>query len=136
MSQPENKPNVSFNMDMGSMMDAINKQVKDKSHVDAVLEMFKEENLDFKTEYPTVKYTKWAVKCISWADSVDKVLDLDENDKEELVREMVHQAMLKMTSHKGRRIQAVVNALKGNDALQNIYGNENKVKRSFFGLGR
>jgi hypothetical protein len=155
MSNPDSGMRVNPSLDMTSFMDYINKQVKDKSQIDAILELLKEDNLDFKTEWPNSKYTKWAVKSKVWAESVARVLNYDDgyrmenvngfikkvhhpefDEKEDLVNFMVYQAMLKMTSHKGRRVQAVVNALKGADPLANIYGGENKVRRSFLGLGR
>jgi len=126
-------PSVSMGVDMTSFMDYINKQVKDKSQIDAILELLKVENLDFKTEWPSSKYTKWAVKAKTWSESVNQVLHLGEDEKEHLVDFMLNQAMLKMTSHKGHRVQAVVNALRGNDPLKHIY-EDNKTRRSFFGL--
>lgn len=139
-------------VDMNSMMDAIQKVTKDKSGVDALLELFKEQNLEFITEYPNVNYTKLIVKLMTWRASIIEVANLDDgyrfekvnsvlqrvyhpelDESDVIIKEMVHQFMLKMTSHRRRRSQELVSALQQMIG-QPIYNMENKAKRSFFGM--
>jgi hypothetical protein len=156
--KPENKEQNNVNaqapitpvMDINSFMDYIQKATKEKSHIDAVLELTNPEHLDFITEWPTVAYTKMATKLMTWRATIAEVGNLDTgvryegnparavyhpelDETDTIVREMVQQFMLKMVSHKRRRAQEIVSALR-NNPNENIYMMENKVKKSFFGL--
>lgn len=124
---------VTPTVDMNSMMDAIQKVSKDKSSMDVLLELLKESNLEFITEFPNVNYTKMATKLMTWRTSTKEVFHLDEDGEDTIVKDMLHEFMLKMTSHRRRRSQEIASVLQ-QVIGQPLYNAENKVKRSFFGL--
>jgi len=135
MSNPEIKPTVQVNPmpDIKSFMDMISKQ-EDKTAMFVLMQLLNHENLEFITEYPNVTYTKLITKLMTWRASVQEVFNLDDEDADMVVKEMVHQFMLKMTSHKRRRAQEIVGALKHDPNSNTIYLEGQKRKR-FFGLG-
>lgn len=133
MSKEESKPlGVTPTIDMKSFMDLIAKS-EDKTKITALLELLNPDKLEFITEYPTVNYTKLLTKLETWRASIKEVYNFGEEEEDIIVKEMCHQFKLKMTSHRGRRVQAIVNALRNEDSGTRIY-DENKGMRKFLGM--
>ena len=119
--------------DMKSMMDFIQKN-EDKTSMYVLMQLLNPENLEFITEFPTVNYTKLAVKLMTWRDSVKYVFNLDDEDADTIVLEMIRQFMLKMTSHKRRRALEIINPLRHDPNAQTVYM-ENAKRKRFWGMG-
>jgi hypothetical protein len=147
VSDKNQNPPITPVADITSLMDFIQRATKEKSKIDAVLELTNPEHLEFLTEWPTTNYTKMATKLMTWRQTITELGNLDDGQRFEngrfvyhpefdetdtLIKEMVAQFMLKMTSHKRRRSQEIVTALK-DDLHSPIYNMENKMKRSLFG---
>lgn len=131
--QPKVQPVMNPVPDMKSFMDMISKQ-EDKTAMFVLMQLLNKENLEFITEYPNVNYTKLIVKLMTWRASVQEVFNLDDNEADSIIKTMVTEFMLKMTSHKRRRSQEITTALKHDPSQNTIYMEGQKRKR-FFGLG-
>ena len=137
----------SLNQATASIMDIIAKQ-DEKTRITALLELLKIydipvsivgekrtlTNLELITEYPNVKYTKELTKNETWRESVRQVFDLADSEQEKIIGIMDYQFMLKMTSHRRKRAQEIVNALKNEIAGTEVIPERTKTKR-FFGMG-
>lgn len=146
MSSPNVDQN-SLNQATASIMDIIAKQ-DEKTRITALLELLKIydipvsivgekrtlTNLELITEYPNVKYTKELTKNETWRESVRQVFDLADSEQEKIIGIMDYQFMLKMTSHRRKRAQEIVNALKNEIAGTEVIPERTKTKR-FFGMG-
>lgn len=146
MSSPNVDQN-SLNQATASIMDIIAKQ-DEKTRITALLELLKIydipvsivgekrtlTNLELITEYPNVKYTKELTKNETWRESVRQVFDLADSEQEKIIGIMDYQFMLKMTSHRRKRAQEIVNALKNETAGTEVIPERTKTKR-FFGMG-
>jgi hypothetical protein len=90
--------------------------------------------LEFITEYPSTSYTKEMTKLMTYVVSYIQVYDLDAEDEDDMIiiREMCHQFMLKMTSHKRRRSHEMVNGASRQNAEMKVI-NENKGIKRLFG---
>ena len=127
-------------------MDIISKQ-DEKTKITALLELLKLDNIELEiagrkvviskleliTEYPNVNYTKTLTKNETWRESVAEVFNYAPTEQERIVGTMDTQFMLKMTSHKRKRAQEIVNALKNEVAGTEVVPEKTKTKR-FFGL--
>ena len=133
MSQPEivTKPQQSF--DLKSFMDIIHAQ-EEKTRMTVMLELLKESNLEYITEYPNFNYTKAMTKLSTWRTSIEDVFNLSSEDADTVVKEMCTQFMRKNVSHKRRRSHELVNALRGEDVNNNVLDHEHKGLRRFLGL--
>lgn len=137
----------SLNQATASIMDIIAKQ-DEKTRITALLELLKIydipvsivgekrtlTNLELITEYPSVRYTKELTKNETWRESVRQVFDLADSEQEKIIGIMDYQFMLKMTSHRRKRAQEIVNALKNEIAGTEVIPERTKTKR-FFGMG-
>lgn len=146
MSSPNVDQN-SLNQATASIMDIIAKQ-DEKTRITALLELLKIydipvsivgekrtlTNLELITEYPNVRYTKELTKNETWRESVRQVFDLADSEQEKIIGIMDYQFMLKMTSHRRKRAQEIVNALKNEIAGTEVIPERTKTKR-FFGMG-
>lgn len=125
---------VTPTVDMSSLMDVISKH-EDKTKVTVLRDIFKDvddRTLEFITEYPTVKYTKELTKLNTWRASVKQVFELSPENEDIIVKEMCNQFMLKMTSHRGNRVKAIINALRNEDSGTRVY-DDNRGMRKFLG---
>ena len=146
MSSPNVDQN-SLNQATASIMDIIAKQ-DEKTRITALLELLKIydipvsivgekrtlTNLELITEYPNVRYTKELTKNETWRESVRQVFNLADSEQEKIIGIMDYQFMLKMTSHRRKRAQEIVNALKNEIAGTEVIPERTKTKR-FFGMG-
>lgn len=135
MSDKENRVSVTPTVDMSSLMDVISKH-EDKTKVTVLRDIFKDvddRTLEFITEYPTVKYTKELTKLNTWRESVKQVFELSTEQEDIIVKEMCNQFMLKMTSHRGNRVKAIINALRNEDSGTRVY-DDNRGMRKFLGV--
>ena len=91
--------------------------------------------LEFITEYPSTQYTKEMTKLMTYVVSYAQVYNLDLEDEGDMIiiREMCHQFMLKMTSHKRRRSHELVNGASRQNTEMKVL-NENKGVRRLFGM--
>lgn len=129
-----------------NIMDIITKQ-EDKTWILVLLELLKlydikvniagmeriVSNLELITEYPNVQYTKILTKNETWRESVNQVFHLQQGEQEKIVGTMDYQFMLKMTSHRRKRAQEIVNALKHTDSSAEVIPDRTRTKR-FFGM--
>lgn len=141
MSETNNLANASQ-----AIMDIISRQ-EDKTWILALLELLKlydidvniagqkrtVTNLELITEYPNVQYTKLMTKNETWRESVMQVFGLKISEQDKLVAMMDYQFMLKMTSHKRKRAQEIVNALKHTDSNVEVIPEKTRTKK-FFGM--
>lgn len=130
-----------------AIMDFIAKQVTQMDKVQALLKLLeiveleiniagdkqKVLNLELITEYPSVNYTKIMTKNETWRKSVVEVLHLKDINEEKIVGTMDTQFMLKMISHRRKRAQEIVNALK-NEVAGTEVTPQNTRKKKFFGM--
>lgn len=137
---------ANLNLATQSIMDIIAKQ-DEKTRITALLELLKiydipvsvvgqkrnVTNLELITEYPNVKYTKELTKNETWRESVKEVFHLSEAEQEKIVGIMDYQFMLKMVSHRRKRAQEIVNALKNEIAGTEVIPEKTKTRR-FFGM--
>lgn len=91
--------------------------------------------LEFITEYPSTAYTKEMTKLMTYVVSYMQVYNMDLEDEDDMIiiREMCHQFMLKMTSHKRRRSHELVNGASRQNTEMKIL-NENKGVKRLFGM--
>lgn len=116
-----------------SFMSAIMAQ-EEKTRITVMMELLKMGNLEFITEYPNFTYTKYMTKLETWRTSVEQVFNLEEDESEQIVKAMEQAFMKKNVSHKRRRSHEMVNALRGEDANNNVLDHEHKGIRKFLGL--
>jgi len=123
IESPENK----------SFMEAI-LLAEEKTRFTLMLELLKESNLEFITEYPNFNYTKAMTRLSTWRQSVKEVFNLEEEEADSVVKEMTTQFMKKNVSHKRRRSHELVNALRGEDSSGNVLDHEHKGLKRFLGM--
>lgn len=107
---------------------------EEKTRFTLMLELLKESNLEYVTEYPNFNYTKAMTKLSTWRESVRDVFNLEEQEADTVVKEMCVQFMRKNVSHKRRRAHELVNALRSEDVGSNVLDHEHKGLRRFLGL--
>jgi hypothetical protein len=129
-----------------AIMDIISKQ-DEKTKITALLELLKiydikvnisgneriVPNIELITEYPNVSYTKVMTKNETWRESVKQVFQLADSEQDVIVGTMDYQFMLKMISHRRKRAQEIVNALKNEIAGAEVVPDKTKTKK-FFGM--
>lgn len=90
-------------------------------------------NIELITEYPNATFTKTMIKNETWRNSIKQVLHLDDVNEEKVVGAMDVYTMLKMTSHKRKRVHEIINGLKNDTATTEIIP-QNTKKKKFLGL--
>ena len=90
-------------------------------------------NIELITEYPNATFTKTMIKNETWRNSVKQVLHLGDVNEEKIVGAMDVYTMLKMTSHKRKRVHEIINGLKNDTATTEIIP-QNTKKKKFLGL--
>lgn len=100
--------------------------------IDIAGEMYKILNLELITEYTGKDTTKFMVKNETWRKSYADVYHCDIND-EQLVGYMDVQIMLKMISHRRKRVTEIIYGLKNEIATSEVIPNKTRTKR-FFGM--
>lgn len=100
--------------------------------IDIAGEMYKILNLELITEYTGKDTTKFMVKNETWRKSYADVYHCDIND-EQLVGYMDVQIMLKMISHRRKRVTEIINGLKNEIATSEVIPSKTRTKR-FFGM--
>lgn len=108
----------------------------DKTVITLLEKLVDERLLDYITEYPSVQYTKEMVKLMTYAKTYVSTYNLDPQDIDDvdLIREMCHQFMLKMTSHKRRRSHEIVNGASRQDTSTQVNVTEHKGLKRFLGI--
>jgi 5'-deoxynucleotidase YfbR-like HD superfamily hydrolase len=108
---------------------------EEKTVITLLEKLVDERILEFITEYPSTKYTKEMTKLntylVSYAYEYNLNLE-DDNDLED-IKEMCHQFMLKMTSHKRRRSHELVNGA-SRQMVDTAVINENRGIKRFLGM--
>lgn len=104
-----------------------------ETDINIVGEPYKIHNLELITEYTGKETTKYMVKNETWRKSVQEVLHLKDINEEKLVGYMDTQIQLKMISHRRKRPQEIVNALRNMDYNAEVIPQNTKKKR-FFGM--
>lgn len=146
MSNPVDNTAQNLAVASQSIMDIINKQ-QSMDKVQALLKLLdiydlditiagekqKVLNLELITEYPNVNYTKTMTKNETWRRSVQQVFHLPDINDEKIVGTMDSQFILKMNSHRRKRAQEIVNALKNEVAGTEVIPTNQKRKK-FFGM--
>ena len=109
-------------------------QQEEKTRIFIMQQLLNENNLEFITEYPNFNYTKAMTRFATWSKSIKQVTDLDDDELTEVIDVMCNEFMKKNVSHKRRRAQEIVNALKGEES-GNVNGElERSGLRKFLGL--
>lgn len=90
-------------------------------------------NIELITEYPNANFTKTMIKNETWRNSVKQVLHLEDVNEEKIVGAMDVYTMLKMVSHKRKRVHEIINGLKNDTATTEIIP-QNTKKKKFLGL--
>ena len=109
-------------------------QQEEKTRIFIMQQLLNENNLEFITEYPNFNYTKAMTRFATWSKSIKQVTDLDDDELTEVIDVMCNEFMKKNVSHKRRRAQDIVNALKGEES-GNVNGElERSGLRKFLGL--
>ena len=95
------------------------------------------ELLEFITEYPSVVYTKEMVRLTTYITQYIETYNIDITDPTDsmgiaVIKEMCHQFMLKMTSHKRRRSTELVNGASRQESEGAIV--EHRGLKRFLGL--
>lgn len=142
MSSPTNDLAVASQ----SIMDIIQKQQQmDKvqallklleiSQIDTEIvgEKYKLLNLELITEYTGKDVTKFMVKNETTRRFLKAVYHYKDINDEKIIGTMDSQIMLKMTSHRRKRAQEVINGLK-NDVANTEIIPTNQKKKKFFGM--
>ena len=108
---------------------------EEKTAITLLEKLVDERFLEFITEYPSTQYTKEMTKLMTYVVSYAQVynLDLEDDDDCIIIKEMCHQFMLKMTSHKRRRSHELVNGASRNNTDMKVL-NENKGIKRLFGI--
>lgn len=148
MDMPITNPTDSANLAIASqsIMDIISKQ-QQMDKVQALLklleinqlditiagEIYKVLNLELITEYTGKDTTKFMVKNETYRKTIQKVYHMNSIDAEKLIGFMDAQVMLKMTSHRRKRAQEIINGLKNDVAGAEVIPQNTKKKR-FFGM--
>jgi|SRR6185503_5091289 hypothetical protein len=130
-----------------SIMDIISKQ-QQMDKVQALLKLleitdidititgdkYKVLNLELITEYTGKDMTKFMVKNETYRRTIQKAYHYRKLDDEKLIGYMDSQIILKMNSHRRKRVQEIINGLK-NDVANTEVIPQNVKKKRFFGLG-
>lgn len=111
-----------------SFMDDIISKSEEKSKYTILMELFKEQNLPFITEFPTVRHTLLAVKYQTWRVSLKEATGIDDN----IVGQMLYYFMLYMPSHKRQRSKEIIQALQS-EKMDTALMVEKRGLRRFFG---
>ena len=90
-------------------------------------------NIELITEYPNATFTKTMIKNETWRNSVKQVIHLEDVNEEKIVGAMDVYTMLKMVSHKRKRVHEIINGLKNDTATTEIIP-QNTKKKKFLGL--
>lgn len=90
-------------------------------------------NLELQTEYTGKDTTKYMVKNETWRKSVQEVMHLKNINDEKLVGYMDTQVILKMISHRRKRVQEIINGLKNDVAGTEIIP-QKTMRKKFFGI--
>lgn len=90
-------------------------------------------NLELDTEYPNAKFTKHMIKLETWRGHIRQVLHLRDINDEKLIGYHNAQVMLKMTSHRRKRAQEIVNGLRNEISGTEVIPQRTRTKR-FFGM--
>ena len=108
---------------------------EEKTAITLLEKLVDERFLEFITEYPSTQYTKEMTKLLTYCTTYVQVFNLDVDDEDDciIVKEMAHQFMLKMTSHKRRRSHELVNGASRNNTDMKVL-NENKGIKKLFGI--
>lgn len=109
-------------------------QQEEKTRIFIMQQLLNEANLEFITEYPNFNYTKAMTRFATWTQSIRQVTDLDDADISEVVDVMCNEFMKKNVSHKRRRAQEIVNALKGEESNANVFEQDRAGLRKYLGL--
>ena len=109
-------------------------QQEEKTRIFIMQQLLNENNLEFITEYPNFTYTKAMTRMATWTKSIKQVTDLDDEDISDVVDTMCMEFMKKNVSHKRRRAQEIVNALKGEESGSINGEMERSGLRKFLGL--
>lgn len=104
-----------------------------ETEITIVGEKYKIHNLEIITEYTGKETTKYMVKNETWRKTAQEVLHLKDINEEKLVGYMDTQIQLKMISHRRKRAQEVINALRNMDYNAEVIPQNTKKKR-FFGM--
>lgn len=140
----------SASSDLSNANDAIMNIIKNQQQLDRYLilkELLKIEDLDITiagekqkvlnleliTEYPNANYVKTLTKNETWRESCRQNFHLRTLNDEKIIGTMDTQFMLKMVSHRRKRSQEVVNALKNEVAGTEVIPSKTRTKR-FFGM--
>ena len=91
-------------------------------------------NLELITEYTGKDVTKFMVKNETTRRFLQQVYHFKDINAEKLIGTMDAQIMLKMTSHRRKRAQEIINGLKNDVAGAEVIP-QNVKKKKFFGLG-
>lgn len=116
------------------------KLAEDKTVITLLEKLVTNELLEFITEYPSVVYTKEMVKLMTYITQYCQTYNIypDKDGKYDtqdtmVISEMCRQFMLKMTSHKRRRAQEIVNGASRQESGTQIIAEHKGLKR-FLGI--
>lgn len=101
--------------------------------INAVGEKHKVLNLELITEYTGKDITKYMVKNETTRKALQEVYHFNSIDDEKIIGFMDMEIMLKMTSHRRKRAQEIVNALKNEVAGTEVIPSKTRTKK-FFGM--
>lgn len=112
------------------------KLAEDKTVITLLEKLVDDRLLEYITEYPSVQYTKEMVKLMTYAKTFVSTynLDIEETADTEIIIEMCHQFMLKMTSHKRRRAHEIVNGASRQESNNPVNVQEHKGLKRFLGM--
>lgn len=117
---------------------------EDKTVITLLQKLLDDNLLEFITEYPSVQYTKEMVKLETYViqymqtyniqpyKDTDGNIVLDQEDVQ-VIKTMCKEFMLKMTSHKRRRAQEIVNGASRQESTNTVISEHKGLKR-FLGL--
>ena len=143
MSQPQNQPQMQTQQVISA--DKVDARVQEfrkyielaeeKTAITLLEKLVDERFLEFITEYPSTQYTKEMTKLMTYTVSYAQTYNLDIEDENDMqiIEEMCHQFMLKMTSHKRRRSHELVNGASRQDSGVQVL-QENKGLKRFLGV--
>lgn len=117
---------------------------RDPSRIQALLELYKEKNLDYNAVYQSAKYIQTLTKNETWRESIAELCGMSinhgytkgdfEQDEEKIIKTMDAQFMLKSQSLKAKRSDQIVTALKNDYGEMRGMGGEQKQRRKFLGI--
>lgn len=137
MQVPDDKPQPIVMGNVDARVQEFRKYIElaeEKTAITLLEKLVDDRFLEFITEYPSTQYTKEMTKLMTYIVSYAQVYNLDEDDPDDMIiiREMCHQFMLKMTSHKRRRSHELVNGASRQQTDIKVL-NENKGIKRLFG---